>query len=105
MPTIHDCERCEKECPKSQLARKQAEARMYATQEFVNLQKKIDAGELVEVVYAEWIYEKGNLYCSCSRCGGEELYEVKTYGGGMYHDINSVHSPYCPHCGAKMKER
>lgn len=38
----------------------------------------------------------------CSHCDGVILSEVEVYGGGMYRGVNTVWTPYCPHCGAKM---
>ena len=55
------------------------------------------------VIHAKWISEPGifgDWYCS--NCKGVLLYEVESYGGGNYHDIKTVWSTYCPHCGAKM---
>lgn len=45
-----DCNNCTETCPKAELAHETALGRMYATQELVALVKKIEAGELVEVV-------------------------------------------------------
>lgn len=44
------CETCTEECAKSQMAHEAAVGRMYATKEFILLQKKIESGQLVEVV-------------------------------------------------------
>lgn len=44
------CETCTEECAKSQMAHEAAVSRMYATKQFVALQKKIESGQLVEVV-------------------------------------------------------
>lgn len=44
------CETCTEECAKSQMAHEAAVGRMYATKLFVALQKKIESGQLVEVV-------------------------------------------------------
>lgn len=90
MPTVHDCERCARECPQRQLAREQAEKRMYVTNEFVALQKDIEAGKLVRVVEAHWITAEcserdGNA--NCSNCGQWDWDDAK----------------YCKGCGAKMR--
>ena len=45
-----DCKNCTKKCPKAELAHNAALGRMYATSELVSIIKKIDRGELVEVV-------------------------------------------------------
>lgn len=47
------CETCTEECAKSQMAHEAAVGRMYATKQFVALQKKIESGQLVEVVRCE----------------------------------------------------
>lgn len=55
-----------------------------------------------DIVHAKWISKYGvfgDWYCS--NCEGVLLYEVENYGGS-YHDIKTVWSTYCPHCGAKM---
>lgn len=44
------CETCTEECSKSQMAHEAAVGRMYATKEFILLQKKIESDQLVEVV-------------------------------------------------------
>ena len=44
------CENCTEKCPQSERARQAARGRMYATNEFIALQKKVESGELVEVV-------------------------------------------------------
>lgn len=62
------CETCTEECPKAQMAHDAAVGRMYATKEFIALQKKVESGLLVEVV----------------RCQDCRFYEagVEYYGGG-----------------------
>lgn len=45
-----DCNNCTETCPKAELAHETAKGRMYATQELVELVKKIESGQLVEVV-------------------------------------------------------
>lgn len=44
------CETCTEECAKSKMAHEAAVGRMYATKQFVAQQKKIESGQLVEVV-------------------------------------------------------
>lgn len=44
------CEICTEECPKSKMAHDAAVGRMYATKAFIDLQKKVESGQLVEVV-------------------------------------------------------
>lgn len=62
------CETCTEECPKAGILHETAKGRMYATKEIIALQKKIDNGQLVEVV----------------RCKDCKFYEagVEYYGGG-----------------------
>ena len=57
------------------------------------------------IVHARWISRPGTLGdWYCSNCDGVLLYEVENYSGGNYHDIKTVWSAYCPHCGAQMDE-
>lgn len=44
------CEACTEKCPMGEMAHNAALGRMYATNEFVSLLKKVENGELVEVV-------------------------------------------------------
>lgn len=44
------CDACVERCPKADMAHEAAKGRMYATNEFIALQKKIEDGQLVEVV-------------------------------------------------------
>jgi hypothetical protein len=62
----------------------------------------VDITNITKVVHAKWVYNYKYDEWSCSHCNGEILNEVEVYGGGMYRDINTVYSPYCPWCGAKM---
>ena len=48
--TSEKCNRCTEPCPMANMAHEAAKGRMYATKEFIALQKKIDNGQLVEVV-------------------------------------------------------
>lgn len=51
MPTTEDCMRCnEPHCPQAKLAHDIALGRMYATRELLSYVKKVDSGQLVEVV-------------------------------------------------------
>ena len=60
------------------------------------------AVDAVEVVHAKWKLDRYATEWTCSNCEGEMLYQVITYGGGQYHDIDNIFPLYCPHCGAKM---
>ena len=58
--------------------------------------------DVAPIIHAKWILAKYASEWTCSNCDGEMLYQITTYGGGQYHDIDNIHPPYCPHCGAKM---
>lgn len=47
---MDDCKNCAERCPKSEMAHEIAKGRMYATNEFVSLLKKIESGQLAVVV-------------------------------------------------------
>lgn len=49
-PNGMQCELCTEKCPQAARAHEAAAGRMYATKEFITLQKKIESGQLVEVV-------------------------------------------------------
>ena len=53
MPTTDDCMRCTKPCPQAKLAHETAKGRMYATNELLSYVKRVDSGQLVEVVRCE----------------------------------------------------
>ena len=44
------CENCTEKCPQAEMAHQAALGRMYATKEFIAILKKVESGELVEVV-------------------------------------------------------
>ena len=50
MGMANKCEVCTEKCPQAERAHQAALGRMYATKEFVTLLKKVESGELVEVV-------------------------------------------------------
>lgn len=50
MPTVDECMRCDKPCPQAKLAHDTAVARMHVTNELLSYVKKVDSGQLVEVV-------------------------------------------------------
>lgn len=100
MPTIQDCKRCTKDCPQRQLAREQAEKRMYATNEFVSLQKDIDSGKLVRPVTAHWHWNKFSGEVRCSNC--KATVGVCFAETSLLELKNDQH--YCYNCGAKMEE-
>lgn len=50
---VKHCELCFSKCPQAQRAHEAAVGRMHATNAFMELQKKIDEGQLVEVARAK----------------------------------------------------
>lgn len=100
MPTIHDCEKCTQECPQRQLARENAEKRMYATHEFVALQKEIEAGKLTYVVHSHWLWNKFSGEVRCKNC--------KALVGTCFSEATFIQlkdeQHYCYNCGSKMEE-
>ena len=56
-----------------------------------DLIQKAPAEDVAPVRHGEWLHKNGEMYCSV--CGGEALMDE------VYYE-----SPYCPDCGAKMKE-
>lgn len=50
MPNGIRCENCIERCPQAEMANEIAKGRMYATNEFIAMQKKVESGQLVEVV-------------------------------------------------------
>lgn len=63
------CDTCNEPCPMADMAHEAAKGRMYATKELIALQKKIEGGQLVEVVRCQdckrsGLTEFGKRYCS-----------------------------------------
>lgn len=52
MTYVKHCELCISKCPQAQRAHEAALGRMYATKEFIALQKKIEDGQLVDATEA-----------------------------------------------------
>lgn len=102
MPTIQDCEKCDVEwCPQRQLAREQAEKRMYATNEFVALQKEIEAGTPIRPTHnSHWLWNKFNGEVRCKNC--KSVVGVCFSETSLMELKNDQH--YCYNCGAKMEE-
>ena len=50
MGMARNCENCTENCPQAERAHQASLGRMYATKEFTALLKKVESGELVEVV-------------------------------------------------------
>ena len=66
------CENCTEKCPRAEMAHQAALGRMYATKEFIALLKKVESGELVEVVRCK--------DCKHYHHFGEGVYGCRTYG-------------------------
>ena len=64
--------------------------------EAVQILSDIPAADVVPVVHASWMPQKGGGLC-CSECGGYALDEAD---GNFIHV--AVPSKFCPNCGAKM---
>lgn len=89
-----NCDNCSDKCPQAELAHNTALGRMYATNEFVKLVKKIESGELVEVAHGRWILEFYSYSTpKCSICGWS-----MPYSEDSFLDARN----YCPNCGARM---
>ena len=71
------CEKCTENCPQAERANQAALGRMYATKEFIALLKKVESGELVEVV-------------RCKDC--------------KYWERGKDYEPYCNHWGNMMSD-
>ena len=61
------CDSCTEKCPQAERAHQAALGRMYSTNEFIALQKKVESGELVEVVRCKdckhWVQDDDVGYC------------------------------------------
>ena len=60
-----NCTNCSEKCPQAEMAHQIALGRMYATKELVELIKKIEKGELVEVVRYKDCEHKGWIQEPC----------------------------------------
>lgn len=50
MPTIEQCHRCTKYCPQMEGAKDVAKSRYWYSRLYIDLEKRIESGQLVEVV-------------------------------------------------------
>ena len=66
MGMANKCDFCVEKCPQAERAHQAALGRMYATNEFIALQKKVGSGKLVEVVRCKdckyWDEQNKELY-------------------------------------------
>ena len=77
-----DCLNCTEKCPQSELAHEIAKGRMYANNNLIELVKKIEAGQLVEVVRCKecrYYYDYGvnRDYCCHRSNNGKQVFDVK----------------------------
>ena len=77
---MHDCENCNERCQQAEMAHEIALGRMYATKELIKLVKKIESGQMVEVV----------------RCRDCEVPHNKYTGCPMLNGLVTPHDFYCP---------
>ena len=64
MGMANKCDFCTEKCPQAERTHQAALGRMYATNEFIALLKRVESGEMVEVVRCKdckWV-EKGKDY-------------------------------------------
>lgn len=88
MAKIKRCECCTEKCPQAERAHQASLGRMYATNEFVSILKKIESGELVEVAHGRWqATDEAGIY-TCSNCG--------------FPDTRPEFRKRCSNCGAYM---
>jgi len=85
MPTTDDCMRCTKPCPQAKLAHETAKGRMYATKELLSYVKKVESGQLVEVVRCEECKHHSeipntDLYLCHRTCSGCKADDFCSYG-------------------------
>lgn len=88
LDTIHSYGEC-KEFYLVRLGRQETSALRTAAKTM----RKVERGELVEVVHAEWKCSTEHMKLICSKCGCSMPYVRELSGKDL---------PYCPNCGAKM---
>ena len=73
-----DCENCNERCPQAEMAHEIALGRMYATKELIKLVKKIERGQLVEVIRCKDCIGQStwfkNAETGCEICGMSGMY-------------------------------
>lgn len=77
MPNGMRCELCTEKCPQAARAHEAAVGRMYATKEFIEMQKKVESGQLVEVV-------------RCKDCKHMEITPDKLRWCNVWNGINGM---------------
>ena len=77
------CEKCTENCPQAERAHQAALGRMYATKEFIALLKKVESGELVEVVRC-----KDCKYCRVASWGERLCARKQT--DGVYAELSNL---------------
>ena len=83
-----DCKNCNERCPQAEMEHEIALGRMYATNELVRLVKKIESGQLVEVIRCKdcigqntWIKDAET---GCEICGMSGMYPKSENGYCSY---------------------
>ena len=101
---MKDCNSCAEKCPQAERAHQAALGRMYATNELIELLKKVESGELAPVVHGRWVLiEEGqntSVY-QCSKC--KRMVNV-VCDKNLREQQLSKNYPYC-NCGAKMDRK
>ena len=87
---MHDCENCNERCPKAEMAHEIALGRMYATNELIKLVKKIDSGQLVEVIRCKDCIGHSTWFkaaeTGCEICGMSGMYPKGEFDFCSYGD-------------------
>lgn len=80
------CATCAEPCPMANMAHEAAKGRMYAMNEFIDLLKKVESGQLVEVVH-----------CKDCRLGEPDLYLCGTPDAVFcnYYDYPKLADGFC----------
>lgn len=78
------CKNCTEKCPQAEMAHQAALGRMYATKEFTELLKKVESGELVEVVRCKDCIHR--VIGTWAKCTGRKPDDFCSDGVGRYHD-------------------
>ena len=85
-----DCENCNERCPQAEMAHEIALGRMYATNELVKLVKKIEIGQLVEVIRCKDCIGQSTWFkdseTGCEICGMSGMYPKGEFDFCSYGD-------------------
>ncbi len=86
------CETCTEECAKSKMAHEAAVGRMYATKQFVAQQKKVESGQLVEVVRCKDCRYWGDADGISTNVDGVRFARCRAHN----HYVAGMHIGWCP---------